>query len=57
MTIASDLTSARAALRKLRPTQSVVIEHVCHEDRVVLQCEGFSVQPAPLLNGWIVRPS
>lgn len=38
---------------RLRPTQSVVAPHLCIEQRVVLQADGYLVKPSPI--GWVVR--
>lgn len=54
MTIFENLESARPAIRSLRPTQSVVIAHVCQEDQIVLSAEGFTVRPC-FQNGWVVK--
>lgn len=42
-------------VRKLRPTQSVIIPHICIEQRTVLIASGFRVMPSPI--GWVVRKS
>lgn len=53
MTIFQDLSIARPAVRHLRPTQSVLISHLCQEDQTVLRAEGFMVQP--FFHGWVVQ--
>lgn len=46
------LGETRPSLRRLRWTRSLVIRHLCLEDRVVLRAEGFSYQH--VLDYWLV---
>jgi hypothetical protein len=42
-------------LRRLRPTQSALVPHLCIEQRLILLIEGFRIAESPL--GWVVRRS
>jgi hypothetical protein len=50
--IAPTIEVARPVLRRLRMTRSVVIAHLCQEDRAVLAFEGYGFRACP--EGWLV---